>query len=123
MPSPIPPESAATGSSGDEPSGEDRSTDEALRWAQSLREARAEVCSSISDGRVSLDRVLQRRSDPLLGPVHLLCVLEAVPGARKVDTRRALASLGLPERVPISSLSDDQVALISSEFTGVTDRG
>ena len=51
-------------------------------------------------GAATLPDVLEPpRSDPLVAAVRLLWVLESLPGARKIDTRRALASHG-PRRPP-----------------------
>ena len=112
-------EPAIAPDAGDRPDPDPRAA--ALAWAAGARAHRAELSRDLAAGVASLADVLAPGSGS--GGVTLLFVLESLPGARKVDTRRALASLGLPERVPISSLSDDQVALISTEFTGVGDRG
>lgn len=101
----------------------DHGRGEALVWAESLREVRSEVCASLGECRITLDDVLDRRTDPRVGAVHLLSVLEALPGARKVDTRRALAKVGLPERVPIASLGAAQVDLVRETFTTVPGAG
>lgn len=94
------------------------SRSDALRWAESLREVRARTCSELGEGRTTLDDVLQRRHDPAIGCIHLLCLLEARPGARKVDTRRALAEEGLPERIGIDLLDASQVARVLDRFAG-----
>ncbi len=91
---------------------------EALRWAESLREVRAKTCSDLAAGRSTLRDVLEHRHDPTVGCIHLLCVLEALPGARKVDTRRALADEALPERVRIDLLDGSQVTRVLARFAG-----
>ena len=52
----------------------------------------------------------------MIGRIKLLWVLESLPGAGKVATRRHLASLGLEESIPVGELSDEQRSIISAEF-------
>lgn len=92
------------------------SRQEALEWAAHVRAVREAVTTLLSSGGATLGEVLDDRGDPAVGAVHLLTVLEALPGARKVDTRRRLAELGLPEREPIAGLDSAAVALVRAEF-------
>jgi hypothetical protein len=70
----------------------------------------------MADGSADLAGVLSMRNDPALGAIHLLSVLEAVPGALKVLTRRRLAELGWDENLPIAALTDEEVADAVREF-------
>lgn len=80
--------------------------DAALRWAERARRRRQELVDGLSEGRLSLEDVLaDADDDPLVGHVAVLCLLEAVPGARKVDTRRRLARTGIDAATPIGELS------------------
>jgi hypothetical protein len=97
------------------PSEPDR--DAALRWAARVRDARDGLRGDVRDGRRTLDEVLSSATDdPLVGPVRLLFLLESLPGARKVDTRRHLERLGLDGDVPVSSLDGPTRALVAREF-------
>jgi len=70
----------------------------------------------MSAGDAELVEVMKAVDDPAVGAIHLLWVLESRPGARKVDTRRQLAALGLPERVPLADLTPQQVDEVLSAF-------
>jgi guanylate kinase len=48
--------------------------------------------------------------------VTVLFVLESLPGARKVTTRRRLGQLGIAETLPIGRLDDDQRAALRRAF-------
>lgn len=87
-----------------------------VRWARHLRLVRATVLESLSDGSTTLAEVLEQRLDPAIGEIYLLSVLESLPGARKVDTRRRLRQLGLGGSAAISGLAGDDLQLVAEEF-------
>ncbi len=88
----------------------------ALAWATHLREVRAFLSDALGSARVTLDEVLAERTDPGVACVHVLTVLESMPGARKIDTRRALAEAGIALRTPLGDMSDDEVAYVANRF-------
>lgn len=90
----------------------------ALEWAELLRSVRASVCDQLAAGSVDLPEVLEARSDPAVGDIALLSVLESLPGARKIDTRRALSALGVPERVRLRDLGPEELEAVLAHFGG-----
>lgn len=89
----------------------------ALDWAQVARARRAKVRDDLRDGSTDLASVLsERRSDEALGAVRLLWVLESVPGARKISTRRALDAMGVDHATPIGSIDDELAAVLLDRF-------
>jgi hypothetical protein len=74
------------------------------------------VLGDLGEQRCELADVLESRTRPDVGTVHLRAVLEALPGARRVDTRRRLAELGLPERTPLCELEDASVETVLEAF-------
>lgn len=93
----------------------DRST--VLERAAAWRERRDRMCAQLDDGRLTLQDVLAaRHDDPPVGEVKLLTVLEALPGARKVATRRMLADLGLGERLRLREIDDELAARVLETF-------
>jgi len=89
----------------------------ALEWAGAARSTRHDLRDSMSNGHRSLRDVLDAsRSDPLIAEVKLLWMLESLPGARKVDTRRTLTSMGLDEGARLGSLDDVTIDRILSAF-------
>jgi hypothetical protein len=117
------PDSRATGAGGAGRCGSaagptlgDRAREDALAWAAHLRSVRSAVCSQLSAGSADLAEVMAARHDDAVGAVFLLGVLESLPGARKVDTRRRLAELGLSGAMPLAELDDAAVGLVVSNF-------
>lgn len=88
----------------------------ALAWAAHLRQVRSSLREELGAGTTDLAAVMGRRGDPAVGAVHLLWVLESLPGARKVPTRRALATMGIGERTPLAALSDAEVGALLERF-------
>lgn len=58
--------------------------------------------------------------DALVARLSVLWVLESLPGAGKVATRRKLAALDVDGSLPLSTLDDPITALLLSEFGGPT---
>jgi hypothetical protein len=98
------------------PSGGTVSREAALAWASTARERRAALRADLSSGRRTLAEVLAARDDAHDGRVRLLFVLESLPGAGKVATRRRLGQLGLDELTPLQDLDDATCALVLEEF-------
>ncbi len=90
---------------------------QALDWADEVRRRRLAVRDDLQDGSVDLAGVLDaRRDDPALGTVRVLWVLESVPGARKVSTRRALDSMGVEHATPLASIDDELAGVLVRDF-------
>jgi hypothetical protein len=89
----------------------------ALAWADAARARRETLAAQLRSGEWDLTRVLGAAHDePLVGRVRLLYVLESLPGARKTDTRRTLAALGLDPGLPVAALDAVQRDLVLATF-------
>ncbi|MFM7069530.1 MAG: hypothetical protein ACKOYM_08740 [Actinomycetes bacterium] len=89
----------------------------AVEWATGLRTVRARVLDDLATGRSTLGSVLtDAGSDPMIAAIKLGKVLESLPDARKTDTRRALAELGLDGQRRLSELSVDEYSAVASRF-------
>ena len=88
----------------------------ALAWAERSRTRRSELRDDLRSGRRTLADVLDARADDHDGRVRLLYVLESLPAAGKVGTRRRLAQLGLSETAPIRDLDDATCRVLVAEF-------
>jgi hypothetical protein len=89
----------------------------ALEWAHAARVARAAVLDDLAAGLVTLPVILDRcRGDDLVGRIKVLPVLESLPGATKVGTRRVLDQLGIDHTTPLAELTDDQATRILAEL-------
>ncbi len=69
--------------------------DQVLAWAAAVRAGRALLCTRLSSGELDLATCLREAPDAPWSDTTVLAVLEALPGARKVDTRRVLTQLGV----------------------------
>lgn len=90
--------------------------DAALAWAQEFRVRREALRLDLREGRLTLDDVMADRHEGVDGAMKVLFVLESLPGARKVGTRRRLAELGVAETAPLRSLDDRTCAVLLREF-------
>jgi len=96
----------------------------ALEWASSARGARHEVREQLGAGRRSLADVLaQAHRDELIAQVKLLWTLESLPGARKVDTRRTLAAMGLDEARRLGTLDTATTEQLLAAFAAPVPEG
>lgn len=82
----------------------------AYEWAELARATRRDLLEDLAAGRETLSGALDRaQEDPLIGRIYVLVVLEALPGAGKVATRRALDRLGIEHRTPLADVPADVV--------------
>lgn len=88
----------------------------AFRWAASVRARRAELRRELSSGERTLGDVLRGADPSADGAVKVLFVLESLPGARKVTTRRRLADLGIAGAAQLRDLSAAERDLLQREF-------
>ncbi len=71
----------------------------------------------MSSGTTTLSDVLAEAStNDLLGRLRLLWVLESLPGARKIDTRRTLGRLGIDGDRPIATLDEATLRTVRATF-------
>ncbi len=76
-----------------------------------------ELRSELGEATTGLEQVLgSARTDPLTGAVRLQWVLESLPGARKIDTRRRLAEMELDPTVTLEVLGEDTVSRLLANF-------
>jgi len=91
--------------------------DEALVWASEMRSFRYSLRQQISTGELTLQEVLQlSQQSSTLAQVKVLWALESLPAARKVDTRRKLSQLKIPESVRLGDLKKESRSAILAQF-------
>ncbi len=89
---------------------------EALRWSESVRDARRSVCGQLGSGQTRLAEVFEARDVPVVGEMYLLVALEALPGALKVVTRRKISALGIDGNTRLVDLDAGEVDMLLYEF-------
>lgn len=88
-----------------------------MAWADGAREVRYGLREQLRAGERQLASVLAAaHGDELVARVKLLWLLESLPGAGKVVTRRKLAELGLDGATPVGELNEVDVQRILDEF-------
>ena len=101
---------------GDQAAPVDAGRDRAVAWVRALVSTREEVCRALSEGDLELAEVLDDRATPELAEVHVLAILESLPGASKVATRRALDACGIAHRTPLGDLDEHGIRRIQAAF-------
>ena len=90
--------------------------DDAHAWVAAAIEARDALLTAIESGECDLATALQRaRTDELIGIVHVLPVVQALPGWGKVQSRRALDALGIGFRTPLAEVDAARLVEAFSE--------
>jgi guanylate kinase len=93
--------------------------DDALGWARAARATRHQVREELASGASTLAEVLDRAgTDELTAAVRLGWALESLPGARKVDTRRALDALAIDGDATLGALDDGTRRTVLDRFAG-----
>lgn len=86
----------------------------ALQKAVEVRRQRSEVRVRLKDGSLSLDDLLDRVDDDMVGKMKALVVIESLPGVGKVKARRLMADIGIAESRRLRGLGDQQRAKLLS---------
>ena len=86
----------------------------ALQKAVEVRRQRSEVRVRLKDGSLSLDDLLDRVDDDMVGKMKALVVIASLPGVGKVKARRLMADIGIAESRRLRGLGDQQRAKLLS---------
>lgn len=81
----------------------------ALAKAAEARTARAEVKNRLKMGSLSLrDALSQADSNPVVGKLKVLALLESLPGLGKVKARRIMEEIGIADSRRVQGLGAQQ---------------
>ncbi|CAB4698226.1 MAG: integration host factor [Actinobacteria bacterium] len=81
----------------------------ALAKAAVARAARAELKSKLKMGSVTLRQALENAdSDPVVGKLKVLAMLESLPGLGKVKARRVMEEVGIADSRRVQGLGAQQ---------------
>lgn len=86
----------------------------ALQKAVEVRRLRSDVRLRLKDGSLTLDDLLDRVDDDMVGKMKALVVIESLPGVGKVKARRLMADIGIAESRRLRGLGDQQRAKLLS---------
>jgi hypothetical protein len=77
---------------------------EALKKAQEVRSKRAQVRADLKAGKLTLDEVLERTDDDIIGKMRVVYLLESLPRIGKVRSRQIMEEVGIDESRRVQGL-------------------
>jgi hypothetical protein len=89
---------------------------EALAKAAEARKKRAELKEQLKSGNMSLQDVLTRRGDEIVGKMKVSAVLESMPGVGKVRARKLMERLDISASRRVRGLGTKQKEALLGEF-------
>lgn len=90
---------------------------QALAKAAVARRKRAEVKEALKNGRTSLQDLLLKTADEVVGKLKVSAVLESLPGVGKVRARKIMERLEISESRRMRGLGAKQKDALLKEFT------
>jgi hypothetical protein len=89
----------------------------ALEKAAAARRQRAELKDKLKMGSTTLEEVLQQAAtDPVVGKMKMLALLESLPGLGKVRARRLMETVGISETRRVQGLGSKQRDALLTEL-------
>ena len=93
------------------------SINSALELAAKARQARLDLETQLNTGATVLADVFELgKSDPLVGRLKVMPLLDALPDVKKIDVRRFLESANISESVKLDQMTLDEAQLLVKEF-------
>jgi hypothetical protein len=89
---------------------------QALAKAAEARKKRAELKEKLKSGGMSLQDVLSRRGDEIVGKMKVSAVLESMPGVGKVRARKLMERLDISASRRVRGLGNKQKEALLGEF-------
>ncbi|HBK61633.1 MAG TPA: integration host factor [Firmicutes bacterium] len=77
---------------------------EALKKAQEVRSKRAKVRADLKAGSMTLEGVLSRAEDEVIGKMRVAYLLESLPRIGKVRSRQIMEEIGIDESRRVQGL-------------------
>jgi hypothetical protein len=90
---------------------------QALAKAAEARKARAELKAQLKAEKMSLQDVLAKQSDDIVGKMKVSAVLESLPGVGKVRARKLMERLDISATRRIRGLGAKQKDALLAEFS------
>lgn len=89
---------------------------EALHKATETRKARAQVKRDLKAGEITLNEVLNKKTDPVVGKMRVRELLRAIPGVGTAKAATAMQIIGIAENRRVAGMSARQEAEILARF-------
>ena len=82
----------------------DEQKTESLKKAQEVRSKRAQVRADLKAGKLTLEEVLQRTNDEIIGKMRVVYLLESLPRIGKVRSLQIMDEVGIDESRRVQGL-------------------
>lgn len=89
----------------------------ALEKAAEARRKRAALKDDLKAGRTSLQELIERSEEDVVGKMKVSSALESLPGVGKVRARKIMERLGISGSRRLRGLGDKQKDLLLKEFS------
>jgi hypothetical protein len=96
----------------------DEQRKDALAKAAEARKARAELKAQLKAEKMSLQDVLAKQGDGIVGKMKVSSVLESLPGVGKVRARKIMERLDISATRRVRGLGAKQKDALLTEFAG-----
>ena len=80
----------------------------ALEKAQAARSRRAEVREELKSGKMTLEKVLTMKDDPVVGRMKVSTLIETLPGYGKAKAEKIMKELEIAESRRLKGLGERQ---------------
>lgn len=80
----------------------------ALEKAKAARSRRAEVREELKSGKMTLEKVLTMKDDPVVGRMKVSTLIETLPGYGKAKAEKIMKELEIAESRRLKGLSERQ---------------
>ena len=80
----------------------------ALEKAKAARSRRAEVREELKSGKMTLEKVLTMKDDPVVGRMKVSTLIETLPGYGKVKAEKIMKELEIAESRRLKGLGERQ---------------
>ena len=91
---------------------------QALEKAGIARRKRADLKGQLKAGQTSLQELLERTADEIVGKMKVSAVLESLPGVGRVRAKKLMERLDISESRRMRGLGAKQKEALLAEFSG-----
>ena len=91
---------------------------QALQKAAIARRKRADLKGQLKAGQISLEELLGRTADEIVGKMKVSAVLESLPGVGRVRAKKLMERLDISESRRMRGLGAKQKEALLAEFSG-----
>jgi hypothetical protein len=88
----------------------------ALMKAQKVRSERAKIRAELKKGKITLDQILKKMGDEVIGKMRVSYVLQSLPRIGKVRAAKIMYEIGIDENRRVQGLGTRQIEALKEHF-------